>query len=219
MATSDPTGLYLIIEAIPGAAGLERTRAALAAGPVASVLITAHTERPLDASGARPYVDLIQAAGVAALIDGDAALARTLRADGVHLRASPGVEVSSDVLAGAYADAREIVGARFIVGAEAGGTRHGAMELGELGAEYVAFGGPDTADLVEWWAEIFEVPCVAFGAASPEDAARLARLGADFVACTVPSVATPADVAERVRAFAAALADRGHALTSLETST
>jgi len=34
---------------------------------------------------------------------------------------------------------------------------------------------------VAWWAEIFEVPCVAF-AETADQAAELARAGADFIA-------------------------------------
>jgi thiamine-phosphate pyrophosphorylase len=77
--------------------------------------------------------------------------------------------------------------------AGAGGlrSRHEAMEAGEVGADYVMFGEPDTAghrpsfdaviDRVEWWAEVFEVPCVAY-AARLEEISALAGAGADFVA-------------------------------------
>jgi thiamine-phosphate pyrophosphorylase len=77
--------------------------------------------------------------------------------------------------------------------AGAGGlhTRHEAMEAAEAGADYVMFGEPDAAgrrpsfdaviDRVEWWAEVFEIPCVAY-AARLEDISTLAGAGADFVA-------------------------------------
>ena len=103
-------------------------------------------------------------AGAAVLIEGDARLARTTKADGVQLAWSG--EPAQD-----YEDAREILGGRFIVGAASGTSRHDAMSLAEAGADYVAFGlttgpGIDEAraqrdDLVAWWGEIFEVPCVA----------------------------------------------------------
>jgi thiamine-phosphate pyrophosphorylase len=200
VSSGSSVGLYLIVEAIPGQAALDRLKGALAATPIASVLIKSHTERALDASGAKQYVEAIQAAGVAALIDGDAQLARTLRADGVHLRA-PTDEGEEAILA-AYTDAREVLGARFIVGADAGGTRHGAMALGEIGADYVAFSGPDRDELIAWWGEIFEVPCVAFDVANEAEAAALAR--ADFVAFGLPPGLTAGDVQERVRAIGAA---------------
>ena len=199
MASSDPVGLYLIVEATPGAAQLERLRAALATDAIASVLVTAGPGRELEAGHARPFVELVQEKGVAALVDGDAKLARALRADGVHLRAVEGVE-------DAYGEAREILGTRYIVGGDAGGTRHGAMALGEAGAEYVAFSGPERGDLIAWWAEIFEVPCVAFDASTPADVADAARAGADFVAIVMPGDATPGDVQALVQAYAQAVA-------------
>src|ERR1700722_2003793 len=70
-------------------------------------------------------------------------------------------------------------------------TRHEAMEAGQAGADYVMFGEPDAAgqrpsfeavlDRVEWWAEVFEVPCVAY-AARLDEIPALAGAGADFVA-------------------------------------
>ena len=70
-------------------------------------------------------------------------------------------------------------------------TRHDAMTAGEAGADYVMFGDPDEAgnrasfdaiiDRVGWWAEVFEVPCVAY-AARLEEIEALAAAGADFVA-------------------------------------
>lgn len=191
-----PVGLYLIVEAMPAAASIERLKAALQAARFASVLIVAAGDQKLDAGLARPFVEAVQAADAAALIDNDAQLARTLRADGVHLR-------SSDTLEARANDAREILGARYIVGAEAA-SRHDAMMLGELGAEYVAFpDGEDQADFVSWWAEIFEIPCVAFDVASPEAASELARAGADFVAFRIDSAGSAADVQDRVRAMSA----------------
>ena len=192
-----PVGLFLIVEAMPAAASIERVKAALQAARFASVLIVAAGDQALDAGLARPFVEAIQAADAAALIDNDAQLARTLRADGVHLRASSALEARAR-------EAREILGARYIVGAEAA-SRHDAMMLGELGAEYVAFAsGEDQIDLVDWWAEIFEIPCIALDVASPEAAIDLAHAGADFIAFRFDCTASAADVQDRVRAFAAA---------------
>ena len=98
------------------------------------------------------------------------------------------------------------MGTRYVVGGDAGGTRHGSMALGEAGAEYVAFSGPERGDLIAWWAEIFEVPCVAFDASTPADAADAARAGADFVAIVMPGDATPGDVQALVQAYAQAVA-------------
>jgi thiamine-phosphate pyrophosphorylase len=198
--------LYVVVDADIAPAAVETL---LAAAPVAALLI-APGDAALDAARAKPLVDLAQARGVAALIESDAALARTLRADGVHL------PWSKDIIA-RYEDAREILGGRFIVGADAGRLRDDAMTLGETGADYVGFGIPahvedrETArarqlDLVAWWSEIFEPPCVAFDVESVEDAARLARNGADFVALKAPAMAAPAELARWVKEATHALA-------------
>ncbi|MGY3464346.1 thiamine monophosphate synthase [Bradyrhizobium sp. LM6.11] len=64
------------------------------------------------------------------------------------------------------------------------------MSAGELGADYVLFGEPDEkgqrpssqaiAERLDWWAELFEPPCVGF-AMSLEEAHEFAASGADFV--------------------------------------
>ncbi len=180
----------------------------LASAPVAAVLI-APDGAPLDAARTKLIVDLVQARGVAALIEADAALARTLRADGVHL------PWSKDVIS-RYGTAREILGGRFIVGADAGRLRDDAMTLGEAGADYVGFGIPGHVEdrqrarerqleLVAWWAEIFEPPCVAFDVETIEDAARLVGAGADFVALRPPS-SVAAEVARWAKKAAYAMA-------------
>lgn len=187
--------LYLIVDAVSGHSGEARLRAALGATKIASVLITGDK---LDAASARPLVELIQSFDVAALIDTDAALARALRADGVHLRSGPQLEA-------AFTEAREVLGTRYIIGGEAG-TRHDAMWLGEAGAEYVAFPpGADQAEFVAWWAEIFELPCVAFDVADLAEASGFAIEGADFVAVRLPSTGSPADIQQFVQASAAAI--------------
>ena len=98
MAAAAPCLIYLIVE--PGASSRDRLAAALEAAPVASVLIRGRDGAPLVATEAKPLVDLAQSKGVAALIADDARLARTLRADGVHL--SPRATLIDD-----FATARE----------------------------------------------------------------------------------------------------------------
>ncbi len=103
-----------------------------------------------------------------------------------------------------------------IVGADAGRTRHDAMEIGEAGADYVAFGIPphveDRAraaerqiDLVSWWSELFEIPCVAFDVADAAQAERLVGVGCDFISVTIKTDELPGEAVARVGAFAEAL--------------
>lgn len=195
MARETEPRLYLVIEA--GTAP-ETAAALLDAVGVAALLVAPAAGKALDVAAVKPLVDLAQGRNIAALVQGDAQLARTLRADGVH------VPWSKDVVE-QYALAREIVGGRFIVGVDAGRSRHDAMTLGEAGADYVGFGIPahvedrETArarrlDLVEWWSEIFEVPCVPFDVDDGEDAVALARAGADFVALSVSAETSTADL-------------------------
>jgi thiamine-phosphate pyrophosphorylase len=204
--------LYAVVEA--GEAAPERLKAALDAAAIASVLIVAAQGRVLDANAAKPLVEAAQRGGAAALLAGDARLARALGADGVHLAGVAN-------LAEAYTEARGIVGSD-VVGIDPGISRHDAMTLAEAGADYVAFGAPahlkdrDKArlrrdELVAWWAEIFQVPCVALDAETADEAQALAEAGADFVGLRLGSGMAPASAGDLALAFAAAVRERAAA--------
>jgi thiamine-phosphate pyrophosphorylase len=207
MDAASVSKLYVVVEA--GDAASERLSAALGAAAIASVLIVPATGAALDPGSAQPLVEMAQKANAAALLAGDAQLARTLRADGVHLN------VTKD-LVGAYEAARAILGNRGIVGVDVGISRHDAMSLAEAGADYIAFGAPPHLkdrdkgrarrdELIAWWGEIFEVPCVTLDVETREEAEALSRAGADFIGIRLAADATPAAARDFVAGIAAAL--------------
>lgn len=205
------TQVVLVLPASVGSgAALARCAAEAArVAPVATVILELDPENPVAAPELAPAVEQIQALGLATLIAGDAALARVVKADGVHIPASKSV-------AAAFYEAREILGARSIAGIDVGRTRHDAMTLAEEGADYIAFGIPahvedrETArnrrlELIAWWSEIFEIPCIACDVDTPDDARDLAEAGANFIAVRVPAAVMENGVADFLSPFAAAI--------------
>jgi len=183
---ADPA-LCLIAEAHSDAAWVARVAAALDATRAVTLILEPPAGRAAEPSALRALVAMAAARNIAALVANDVAAAKASHADGVHLSLRPEIE-------DAYAAARAALGSDAIVGAEAGSSRHDAMTLGEAGADYVAFAPmPDEAadadaaheaqrDLVTWWADVFVVPVVAFGAGSAAEVAGFIDDGADFVA-------------------------------------
>ena len=112
---------------------------------------------------------------VALLVENDVAFAKALDADGVHIPPETAL----------YRQAREDLGERAVVGIGCLDSRHEAMTLAELGADYVTFcdeGSEQLADKLAWWSEVFVVPCVAWNVRSADEAKLYAEAGADFVA-------------------------------------
>ena len=155
--------------------------AALGAADIAAVLLrlAAGDERAL-AERAQAIVARVQRRDVALLLDGHPQIAARAGADGAHLT---GIETFTAALPLLKPD--RIAGAGGLDG------RHDAMLAAESGADYVMFGEPDrhgrrlpfdeVEERLTWWAELLEVPCVAY-AASRDEVAPLAGTGADFVA-------------------------------------
>jgi thiamine-phosphate pyrophosphorylase len=152
--------LFLVAPEKPATYVAACLEAALAAGDVASLLVA-----PSLVEAVRT---LAQGRGVAVLCAGEF---RT-GADGVQVEA------------GEVAAARRSLGKDRIVGAHAGTSRHRAMEAGEAGADYIAFsqrarlGGEP---IVAWWAELFEIPCVAFDPVALADLDMLLPQSPDFI--------------------------------------
>ncbi len=131
----------------------------------------------------RHIIPRAQDRGVAVLVNDRPDLAVELGADGAHVG-------QSDM---PYAQARKIIGPEGIIGVTCHDSRHLALEAGEAGADYVAFGAffptetKDPAaraetDLLTWWQEMIEVPCVAIGGITAANARPLVESGADFLA-------------------------------------
>ena len=147
----------------------------------AACVLLCRDESPLDETHAGRLIDLVHGHGLACLIEQDAALAERLGADGVHIAADPI----------AYAEARKLLGESASIGAGCGLNRHDAMRLAEMGADYVAFGPRPRALSTQSISVLSLSPggrrssscLVSPGTLTmPEQAAKLAALGADFVA-------------------------------------
>ena len=126
---------------------------------------------------------ICQQRGVAFIMNDRPDLAVKLDCDGVH--------VGQDDMS--YAEARRIVGPDRQVGVTCKDSRHLAMEAAEAGADYVAFGAffpsttkqittPADLEVLTWWSDVMEVPCVAIGGITVENCKPVIAAGADFLA-------------------------------------
>jgi thiamine-phosphate pyrophosphorylase len=145
---------------------------------------------------------IAQAAGAAFILNDRPDLAAELGCDGVHV----GQDDAS------YAEARAAMGKDAIVGVTCHDSRHLAMEAGDAGADYVAFGAffptttkdPKTSadiELLRWWAQMMVVPCVAIGGITVANAPALVEAGADFLAVSAGIWEHPDGPEAAVRAF------------------
>ena len=204
----DRCRLYLITPPRLDPASFRDTlAAALDAGDVACLQL-----RLKDASEAEirrateALMPVCHARDVAFLLNDDAPLAQALGCDGAHLGQTDGD----------HAAARRLLEGR-ILGITCHASRHLAMEAGEIGADYVAFGAffptatKETVhkaepELLSWWAEMMAIPCVAIGGITAENCAPLVRAGADFLAVVGAVWNHPEGPAAGVRAMNAAIA-------------
>lgn len=154
---------------------------------------------------AEPLQAICAAREVAFIVNDSIPLAKRLGADGVHLGQKDGT----------VEEAREELGREAQIGVTCHASRHLALEAGEAGADYVAFGAffPSTTkqsehrpepELVEWWTGLIEIPCVAIGGITPENCRPLIEAGADFLA--VSGAVWNGDEVASVKAFAEQIA-------------
>ncbi|MBB5709049.1 thiamine phosphate synthase [Sphingomonas xinjiangensis] len=197
--------LYLISPLDVSGAFPDRLARALDAGPVAAFQFRVKDVDQHEAARlAEPLQRICTDREVAFIVNDSISLAKRLGADGVHLGQDDGDP----------REARSVLGPSAQVGVTCHGSRHLAMEAGEAGADYVAFGAfyPTTTKearhraetpLLSWWTTVFEIPCVAIGGITPGNAAPLIAAGADFIAAS--SAIWGGDEAAAVQAFAEVL--------------
>jgi thiamine-phosphate pyrophosphorylase len=181
----------------------ELLQAALTAGDVSSVQLRLKQAGDAEILHAgRTLMPIAQRAGVAFIVNDRPDLAAALGADGVHI----GQQDAH------YAEARAAVGPKGIVGVTCHDSRHLAIEAADAGADYVAFGalfptGTKDAktrcelELIQWWAEMMVVPCVAIGGITVNNCPPVIQAGADFLAVSSGVWDFPDGPAAAVKAF------------------
>ncbi len=206
-AKRPPCQLYLISPLDVGGDFPERLSEALGAGPVAAFQFRVKGIGQHDAARlAEPLQSICAEHDVAFIVNDDIALAKRLGADGVHLGQSDGDP----------REARRLLGPGAQIGVTCHDSRHLAMEAGEAGADYVAFGAfyptatketqhRPAPEILTWWSTMFELPCVAIGGITPVNATPLVEAGADFLAVLSAVWSHSDGPAEAVRAFQPAL--------------
>jgi thiamine-phosphate pyrophosphorylase len=179
-----------------------RLENALEAGPVAAFQFRVKGVDQHEAARlAAPLQAICRAHDVAFIVNDSIALAKRLGADGVHLGQTDG----------SVREARDALGREAQIGVTCHASRHLAMEAGEAGADYVAFGAffPSVTkesehrpelELLTWWQNLMEIPCVAIGGITPHNARPLVEAGADFLA--VCGAVWNGDETSAVREFA-----------------
>ena len=182
----------------------------LAAGDVACLQLRLKNADGTDAPdadikrAAQTLMPLAHDHDVAFILNDNPALAHELGCDGVH--------IGQDDMP--YEAARALLGDEAIIGVTCHDSKHLAMEAGEAGADYVAFGAfyetqtktaktRATPELLTFWQDFVELPCVAIGGITPENAAPLVEAGADFIAASGGVCAHKEGPAAAVAAFSA----------------
>jgi thiamine-phosphate pyrophosphorylase len=200
--------LYLISPLDVGGDFPQRLDRALAAGAGLATAFQFRVKGLDNHAAARlaaPLQEVCAARDVGFVVNDSVSLAKRLKADGVHLGQGDGD----------LREAREELGRDVQIGVTCHASRHFAMEAGEGGADYVAFGSffPSQTkvsehrpglDLLEWWSGLFEIPCVAIGGITPANCGPLVAAGADFLA--VSQSVWGGDEVAAVKAFARVLA-------------
>jgi thiamine-phosphate pyrophosphorylase len=206
--SESPCRLYLITpQRLDPLVFRDSLAAALDAGDVACLQLRLKDASEDDIARATEILMPVAAArDVAFLLNDNALLAVKLGCDGAHLGQADGN----------HAEARRLLAGR-VLGITCQASRHLAMEAGESGADYVAFGAffptetketihRAAPDILAWWHEMFEIPSVAIGGITANNCAPLVQAGADFLAVIGAVWNHPQGPAMGVRTMNAAIA-------------
>jgi len=179
---------------------------AVEGGDVASLILPSYDDgEAVFQRRAEALVPIMQAHGIAVMIEGDTRVAGRVGADGLHFEGrKAGLEELIEKFQG-----------RMMVGAGGAKTRDEALELGEARPDYMFFGrfGYDTTpephrrnlSLGSWWAQMIELPSIVMAGSDIASVRTVAATGAEFVALSNAVFADDADPAERVAAANALL--------------
>jgi thiamine-phosphate pyrophosphorylase len=202
----EPAKLYLISPQEVGGAFPDRLKAAVEPGIATAFQLRVKDVREHElARLAEPLQRICADAAVAFIVNDSMEVALRRGSEGVHLGES----------VGDGREARALLGSSAQIGKTCHDSRHFAMEAGEAGADYVAFGAfyptatkpsnyrPEPS-ILSWWSTLFEIPCVAIGGITPDNAKPLVDAGADFIA-VCQAVWGKDDPAAAVAAFEAVL--------------
>lgn len=163
---------------------IKTLEAVLSSAPIACLQIRLKdiaSQKIIDIS--KKLIPLCHEYGTLVLINDDPEIASECGADGVHLGQSD-MDINL---------AKTLLPEGALIGITCHNSRELAFSAGSDGADYVAFGaffethtksGAQPADLeiLTWWHEAIEIPSVAIGGITPDNAQAVIAAGADFIA-------------------------------------
>ncbi|WP_427452661.1 thiamine phosphate synthase [Litorimonas sp. WD9-15] len=183
---TEPCQIYLLtppsIDDVP--AFCETLKTTLAAAPVACVQIRLKDiARSALIQAGTAITDICHAAGVEVILNDHPDLVAEIGADGAH--------IGQDDMD--YYSSREVLGGDAIVGVTCHNSKELAFAAAKAGADYVAFGAffetptkqpkaKAELEILTWWHEAVEIPSVAIGGITVDNAKAVIAAGADFIA-------------------------------------
>lgn len=178
-------------------------------------------------NAARAIEPIVHAHDAAFILNDRPDLMDACKADGVHIG-------QEDLETWPIEKIRAAIGADAVLGITCHASVHLAMEAGEAGADYIAFGafyptsskpreklekwGTPDLDILTWWQTYTVLPCVAIGGITPGNCAPLVQAGADFIAAITSVWNHPDGPKAAVEAFNQAIRHAEHSEASPATA-